>query len=478
MSLLTEVHTPPMTLEAFRGVADRRQFERAGDMAATLRERLTERVIWNVSSTAAGGGVAEMLHRLIGYARGIGFDARWVVMQGEPAFFRVTKRLHNALHGERGDGSPLDDAARGAYERTLRANAAELCELVQPGDIVLLHDPQTAGLVPHLLLRTNTLVWRCHVGNGGSDVPDELAAWHFLQPYLEQVSCVVFTRQQYVPDYLRAKAVVITPNIDPFSAKNQAMTKGTVLAILGHIGVLAETGGRGRRLFRRGDGSETRVERHAAIVREGGPPSADTPLVVQVSRWDRLKDPAGVLRGFARFARQEGGPPAELLLVGPESAAVADDPEGAEVFRETVAGWRGLPDPVRCRVHLVSLPMDDIEENAAMVNAIQRHASVIVQKSLREGFGLTVTEAMWKGCPVIGSAIGGIQDQIADGRTGRLVDPEDEPAFASALWDLLADPEAATKMGRRAKERVRREYLGITSLLHWGALLGRLLDDG
>lgn len=477
MSLLTEVHTPPMSLDPFRGVAERRQFERAAVVSATLRERLSGRVVWNVSSTAAGGGVAEMLHRLIGYARGLGFDARWLVLQGDPSFFRVTKRLHNALHGERGDGSPLGEAAHDAYQRTLRANAAELSELVQPGDIVLLHDPQTAGLVPELLRRTPALVWRCHVGNGGPDVPDEIAAWEFLRPYLEKVRRAVFTRQQYVPDYLAGKAVVITPNVDPFSAKNAPMTTATVRAILGHIGVTGETGGRGRRVFRRGDGSVTRVERRATIVREGEAPSVDTPLVVQVSRWDRLKDPSGVLRGFARFVAQEGCPPAELMLVGPESAAVADDPEGAEVFREIVVGWQKLPEAVRRRVHLVSLPMDDIEENAAMVNAIQRHAAVVVQKSLREGFGLTVTEAMWKAKPVIGSLVGGIQDQIEDGRTGRLVDPEDEEAFVSALASLLADPVAAARMGRRAKARVRREYLGITSLLNWGALLGSLLDD-
>ncbi len=466
-----------MPLAPFRGVAERRQFDHAEIVAARLRERLSGRVIWNVSSTAAGGGVAEMLHRLIGYARGIGFDARWLVLQGDPSFFRVTKRLHNALHGERGDGSPLDDEARRAYEHTLAANAAELRELVQPGDVVLLHDPQTAGLVPELSRRAPALVWRCHVGNGGDTAPDELEGWAFLQPYLAKVPRVVFTRQQYVPDYLAAKSVVITPNIDPFSAKNAPMTTATVRAILGHIGVIRPTGGRGRRVFRRSDGSITRVERRARIVREGDAPSVDTPLVVQVSRWDRLKDPAGVLRGFHRFVVEDGDRDADLMLVGPESEAVTDDPEGAEVYGEVVDAWKALPDAVRRRVHLVSLPMDDIEENATMVNAIQRHSAIIVQKSLREGFGLTVTEAMWKARPVIGSLVGGIQDQIEDGRNGRLVAPADEDAFVAALSSLLADQEAAAKMGRRAKARVRREYLGITSLLNWGALLGGLLDE-
>lgn len=476
MAYLNEVQTPPMRLESFRGVVSKRQLEQLIVRADELKAQLAGKVVWNVSSTAAGGGVAEMLHRLIGYARGAGFDSRWLVLSGAPAFFRITKRLHNALHGEAGDGTPLDEHAHEQYLTTLRANGEELRQHVRRGDIVFLHDPQTAGLVPMLSDCGVAVVWRCHIGNGQVGNDHEQAGWDFLRRYLKPVTCCVFTRAQYVPGYLQAKSVVIPPNIDPVAPKNQHMTPGTVRAILRHIDVIGGPAARGKRVFVRTDGTPTRVERKALIVRAGEPPAPETPLVVQVSRWDRLKDPLGVMRGFVRFAVRKESDGAALLLVGPESAAVADDPEGAEVYQEVVRAWEKLDDRLRERVHLVSLPMDDAEENAAMVNAIQRHATVVVQKSLREGFGLTVTEAMWKGRPVIGGAVGGIQDQIEHEKTGLLVDPENEEAFAAALVWLFEDPKRAAGIGRRARARVKREYLGVQSLLRWAALVSCLIE--
>jgi trehalose synthase len=475
MGLLSEVPTPPMRLDAFEGVASKKQLSEAFEMAAVLKAKLEGIVVWNVSSTAAGGGVAEMLHGLIGYARGIGFDSRWLVLTGDPAFFRITKRIHNALHGEHGDGTPLDEDARAAYEATLRENGRELRTVVRRGDIVFLHDPQTAGLVPSLANSGATVVWRCHVGNGDAGNPDEAAAWAFLEPYLGSVSRCVFSRDQYIPPFLRSKSVIIPPHIDPLSAKNQPMSVPMVLATLSHIGIISDTGGRGSRVFTRSDGTPTRIERRAAIVRTDTVPSEDAPLVVQVSRWDRLKDPLGVLRGFEKFLADPLADGAHLLLVGPQCAAVSDDPEGAEVFDEVVEAWKRSPEHVRNRVHLVSLPMDDMEENAAMVNAIQRHATVIIQKSLREGFGLTVTEAMWKARPVIGSAVGGIQDQIENLETGLLVEPKREDELVAALKWIFADPARAARVGRRGKAEVKKEYLGVRSLLRWGHLLAELV---
>jgi trehalose synthase len=477
VSLLTEVSTPPQSLQSFEGLAKKKDLADALALAATLEAKLEGKVVWNVSSTAAGGGVAEMLHGLIGYARGMGFDARWLVLSGDPEFFRITKRLHNAFHGERGDGSPLDDDARKAYEATLRANGAELRSHVTRGDIVFLHDPQTAGLAPELANRAAAVVWRCHIGNGERGNADEAAAWAFLEPYLRQLSAAVFTRDQYVPPFLREKAVIIPPHIDPLSAKNQPMTPATARAVLAHIGVMADAGGRGKRVFTRSDGTPTRVERLADVVRLGAPPPPSAPLVVQVSRWDRLKDPLGVMRGFAVFLADPLAAGVHLALVGPQSAGVTDDPEGAEVYREVVSAWERLPEETRRRVHLVSLPMDDLEENAAMVNAIQRHATVVIQKSLREGFGLTVTEAMWKARPVIGSAVGGIQDQITHLDTGLLVDPTSDEDLAKALVWVFSDLGRAAKVGRRGKARVRHEYLGVGSLLRWGRLLIRLARE-
>jgi trehalose synthase len=188
------------------------------------------------------------------------------------------------------------------------------------------------------------------------------------------------------------------------------------------------------------------------------PPPAGARFVVQVSRWDRLKDMAGVMTAFADWVAPEH-PDSYLLLVGPDVAAVSDDPEGAEVLAECQQQWLTLPEDVRDRVLLVRVPMDDLDENAVIVNAIQRRASVVVQKSFAEGFGLTVTEAMWKARPVVASAVGGIPDQIATGVQGVLVDPRDLQAAGQAIAKLLADPAEATRLGMAARERVRDEFL-------------------
>ena len=199
---------------------------------------------------------------------------------------------------------------------------------------------------------------------------------------------------------------------------------------------------------------------------------ADAPLIAQVSRWDRLKDPVGLLDCFAEHVAH---PEARLLLAGPSVAGVADDPEGAEVLAEVRGRRAELPEDVRRRIHLVSLPMDDIEENAAMVNALQRRANVIVQKSLAEGFGLTVAEAMWKSRPVVAGRVGGIQDQIVNGDGVLVDDPADLAAVGAAIDGLLGDPAGAAEIGRRAKERVREEFLGSRHLIQYMGLLEKLL---
>jgi trehalose synthase len=215
--------------------------------------------------------------------------------------------------------------------------------------------------------------------------------------------------------------------------------------------------------------------RAADVVRHGPVPRADTPLVAQVSRWDRLKDPVGVLEGFVRHVGEETG--AQLLLVGPAVAGVADDPEGAEVLEEVLAARRSLADEYRLRTHVVCLPMDDVEENAAMVNAIQRRSQIVVQKSLAEGFGLTVAEAMWKGKPVVAAARGGIQDQISDGISGILLDdPADLGAFAAAVRRLLDDEPLRVRMGIAARTEIETNFLGTRHLLQYLWMLRALLE--
>jgi trehalose synthase len=213
----------------------------------------------------------------------------------------------------------------------------------------------------------------------------------------------------------------------------------------------------------------------ADIVRTGPPPSATTPIVCQVSRWDKLKDMKGVMKGFARFV--DSTKKAHLALVGPNVSGVADDPEQVAIFEETAAAWRELPYAARCRIQLICLPMDDIEENAAIVNALQRHAKIVIQKSLEEGFGLTVSEAMWKSTPMVGSAVGGIQDQIEHGVNGLLVqDPDNLEEFGVAVSCLLNDRPQAETMGIEARERVRKDFLASRHLEQYGKLLVSLIE--
>lgn len=434
------------------------------------REELAGRRIWNVNSTALGGGVAEMLGPLLAYARGAGVDAHWAVIDGDPEFFAVTKRLHNRLHGMPGDGGPLGPAERAAYERALARKADDLVALVKQRDIVILHDPQTAGLIPRLP-RGVAVIWRCHVG---LDVPNELAreAWAFLAPYVMQADAYVFSREAFVWDELDpARRAIIAPSIDVFAPKNAELSPAAVEAVLAGAGI--RTGAAERPTFQRLDGSVGHV-RHRATLLETQPLEAGQEYVLQVSRWDSLKDPIGVIEGFAEHVVPHSD--AHLVYAGPDVTAVADDPEGAEVYAFACARWHQLPDGARERIHLALLPMEDFEENAVIVNALQRGAAVVVQKSVAEGFGLTVAEAMWKRRPVVASRIGGIQDQIEHGVSGWLLDdPDDLRAYGEAVVELLRSPERAAAMGQAAHDRVRDRYLGTHSLLDYLELFERLI---
>jgi trehalose synthase len=471
---MQEVPIASQSLDRYLTIIGEEQIQMGHAAADGARRRLEGRAVWNINSTAHGGGVVEILGTLLPYVRGSGIDARWLVIDGNPAFFHLTKRLHHALHGRTGDGSDLAAEQRAVYEETLRKNAAELLALVRPRDVVLLHDPQTAGLAGDLMRAGAVVIWRCHVGADHANDQVDLA-WDFLEPYLSGVPSFVFTRSQYVPECCNhGRSTIIPPAIDPFSAKNQDMDDDTARAILVHAGIIEGPPGDGQPTFTRQDGSPGRVDRAADVIRLGRAPAWEKPLVVQVSRWDPLKDPVGVMNGFARLLDNRAGD-ADLVLAGPNVSAVVDDPEGAETLDQIIENWRDLPHAHRGRIHLASLPMADSEENAAIVNALQRHAAIVVQKSLEEGFGLTVTEAMWKARPMIGSAVGGIQEQIEDGVSGLLLkDPEDLAAFGGLLQQLLADRTRAKALGDAARERVRAEYLGLRQLMQHAALLERL----
>ena len=466
---MQEVEFSPLPLDRFEGILDAERYREFARVMERAAECFRGRTLWSINSAARGGGVAEMLTSIMGYVAGADIDARWLVIEGDDEFFALTKRIHNRLHGESGDGESLEEADRRTYERCLEPSARELKDRVGGDDVVLVHDPQPAGLIPVAGATGATVVWRCHIG---VDDPNKTVreTWEFLRPYVTEADATVFSRRAYVWSGLNGLAEVIMPSIDAFSSKNQTLDPPAVSAILRRAGVVAEPSD-GRPEYVRADGTRAAVDREAVMVEdEPVPPSA--PLVAQVSRWDRLKDPVGVLRGFAEHVA--GGTDAHLLLAGPRVEGVTDDPEEEKAFGEVDQARRDLPGDERARVHLALLPIEDDEENSAIVNALQRRADVVVQKSLAEGFGLTVAEAMWKGKPVVAAKVGGIQDQIVHDECGLLIeDPADLSAFGESVTQLLEDPERSDRLGRAAHERVSGEFLPSRHLRQYVELLAR-----
>ncbi|MFQ5843587.1 MAG: glycosyltransferase [Planctomycetota bacterium] len=473
MHALGEVEITPRSIEPFGELLGEHRFHWLRRDLAEIRGLLGDRIFWHVNSTAKGGGVAEMLLPVCGYDRGADVDTRWLVISGDPRFFALTKSIHNGLHGV--DGRPGEPDRR-HYEEVLARNGRQLLDQVRPGDVVLCHDPQTAGLIPRLRRAGVLVAWRSHIGHERV-VGSVERMWRFLERYLREAHLLIFTREEFVPPFLRDLHHRLDPPcIDPLSAKNVLLPRANVRAILLRAGILSGQRGKGTAVFPRADGSVGRVQRTAGILRAGRPPPFGTPLVVQVSRWDRLKDPLGVLRAFTQHFRKDD---VHLTLAGPDISGVADDPEGAEVLGEVEAAWHALEPALRERVHIVSLPMEDRAENAAIVNALQRYASVVVQKSIYEGFGLTVTEGMWKGRPVVASAVGGIPEQIVHGVHGLLVrDPHDLEAFARAVMRLIEDPKLARRLGRNARRRARSHFLVSQQIRQHLEICRWLIGDG
>lgn len=473
---LSEVTISPAPLERLAELLPPEQSDRLRSTIGRAHDLLDERIVWNINSTASGGGVAEMLQALIAYALGAQIDTRWLVIQGDAPFFALTKRLHNFLHGAPGDGGQLGAHEHAVYAGVLREHRVDLLQRVRRGDVVILHDPQTAGLVDVLREAGAHVIWRCHIGaDQATEHTDQ--AWAFLRTYVESADALVFTRAEYAPEWVAPERLhVIAPSIDPFSLKNCDLEPEVVNRILRTVGLAPDGRDEDAVTFQGRDGSSHAVRRHTDL--EGAvstPPPGDAPLVVQVSRWDRLKDMAGVMTAFTGHVADVHRS-AHLLLVGPDVSGVADDPEGAAVLDECVAQWERLPDDVRRRVHLVRVPMDDLDENAIIVNAIQRRAAVVVQKSFAEGFGLTVTEAMWKGRPMVAGAVGGIADQVDSGVHGILVDPSDTQACGEAVSSLLANPDQGNQLGSAARDRVLAQFLGDRHLRQYIELFGQLID--
>ncbi len=370
------------------------------DELRVLGTRMRGRSIQHVNSTAVGGGVAEILSRLVPLTRELGIDVRWDVIKGGEAFFALTKRLHNGLHGGSFTSTKEDhDVFAETTDENLRTMA--LGE-----DVVFIHDPQPAGLIQKIPNPAHA-VWRCHI-DVSEPAPD---AWGFIRPWVERYAAMVvsepdFARDVDIPQFL------VAPSIDPLSDKNRDLEPTFVREV---------------------------------TLRHGLDPTR--PIVTQVSRFDRLKDPLGVIEAFAAARRYND---CQLLLVG---GGASDDPEGAQVLaecRERAGGDRDI--------HVVELPPDAHLE----INALQRASTVIIQKSLREGFGLTVTEALWKGKPVIATATGGIPLQITHKYSGILTHSIDGTAYW--MKQLLNAPDYAKWLGQNGREHVRHNFLLIRQL--------------
>lgn len=457
---LTAVDVDSTPISRFQAILDDAAWKRFQRSMASLADALKGKIVWNINSTAHGGGVAELLTALVPYDRDAGVDERWLVIEGSPAFFEFTKRIHNLLHGVPSDGNQISRQERHEYEATLARNAEALTQRLRPGDVAIIHDPQAAGLVPPLAEHGALVIWRSHVG---VDRPNESAraAWNLLRPYLARAGACVFSRESYIWEGLdRARVRIIAPTIDPFSAKNRELGQREVNEILHASGIQDADGANGK--------GDAPVKRKAQLT--GGALPTNARMVLQVSRWDELKDPAGVLEAFAEHIAPRTD--AWLVLAGPGARSVKDDPEQPEVLREVLSRWESLAPEVRARIQIAQLPMDDVEENAFMVNALQRRADVVVQKSLAEGFGLTVSEAMWKTRPIVASRVGGIEDQIENGKSGILVDdPKDLEAFGDAVTRLLLDETQATELATNARRRAISHFLAPRHLMEQADLI-------
>jgi trehalose synthase len=364
--------------------------------------------VLHLNTTSFGGGVAELLHAQLPLLRDLGVDAEWALLQGSEEFFHVTKAVHNALQGAE---VVWTEQMRTVYWERVRDNAALLTE---PFDFVFVHDPQPAGILAALEEggpREGRWLWRCHIDLSSPFEP----VWAFFEPLVDRFDAAIFTMEEFArPGIARPVIAFIPPSIDPLSHKNNDVTPDMVLGIVQHHGV-----------------------------------DIDRPLMTQVSRFDPWKDPIGVVDAY-RLVRHDV-PGLQLLMVG---SMADDDPEGAHYLELTRAHAGSDPD-----VHLLT-NLDGIGD--LEVNAFQRASDVVVQKSTREGFGLVVSEAMWKGRPVIGGDVGGIRLQIEDGRTGFLVDSVQ--ACAERTTALLHDPDLRERLGENARKRVRERFLVLREI--------------
>jgi trehalose synthase len=394
------------------------------DVIAAIREAaesLRGARVLHVSATAYGGGVAELLATHVPLLRSVGIESEWQVLHGSDEFFAITKQVHNALQGADIEWTP-------AMQRTYLERILDNALLLEDGwDFVVVHDPQPAALLhflrdnPGFSSGRTRWIWRCHIDLTVANP----TVWEFFRPFVELHDASVWTMAEFVPASLKMNHVEhLPPCIDPLSVKNLDLALPFCIELTRQYGI-----------------------------------DTKRPIICQISRYDPWKDPVGVIDAF-RLVREQV-PDAQLILAG---SMATDDPEGFRVWEETEAARAGDKD-----IHLLS---NLHQVGSVQINAFQRIATVMVQKSLREGFGLTVSEALWKGRPVVGGRAGGIKLQIRDGQSGFLVDSVED--CARRIIDLLADPVGAEAMGSEGREHVRSQFLSTRELLDWLELLGSL----
>ncbi len=358
-----------------------------------LGERLKSKVIQHINSTPVGGGVAEILNRMVPMLRELGVDTKWDVIKGGEQFFEVTKKFHNALHGR------AEEITKRDFEIFTETSQQNIENVNTYGDIVFIHDPQPIALIKKKV--ANKWLWRCHVDVSN---PNE-RVWGFLMDFIVQYDSAVFSAPAFSRK-LPIRQFLISPSIDPLSDKNKELPQETISSVLRKYNI-----------------------------------KKDKPIITQISRFDRLKDPLGVIEVFLQVKKYIN---CQLILAG---GTAEDDPEGIKVFEEVQEKAKDNKD-----IHIVLLPHNDIE-----VNALQRASDVIVQKSIREGFGLTVAEALWKAKPVVASNVGGIPLQIKHKYSGLLCHSIEGASFA--IKQLLSSPGYAKRLGENGREHIKNNFL-------------------
>jgi trehalose synthase len=371
--------------------------------------------ILHVNSTKEGGGVAEILNRLIPLKRELGIDAEWEIVTGDKDFYQCTKKMHNSLQGNRDDISP---SLLETYEKTNVLNYERLRDKLLGADVVFIHDPQPAAMISHCSERRNRWLWRCHIDVSRPYRP----VWKYLREYIKQYDASIWSLSDFAQP-LEQPMYLIPPSIDPLSEKNMALPEKEVKEYLRSFGI-----------------------------------SRDIPVLTQVSRFDRFKDPIGVIESYRLVKKYV---PVQLVLAG---GGASDDPEGEQVLNE-VKAFAG-EDPM---IHVLELPPDAHRA----INALQRGSDIILQKSLKEGFGLTVTEALWKGKPVIGGDTGGIKLQVIDHFSGfRVTTPE---GASMRIRYLLKHPEIRKTIGKNARQFVLENYLITRQLREYLTLVAGMI---